>query len=479
MIALNTPKSTDWHYKLRSDAGKVCSVCGWPGNKKHRRIDPAEGIDGDWMYFHGSQTRVRHAAGNPDKADYKTQARIAKATAMVATGMSQAEIAKALDVHLATVQMWPSRYPELWQMMLDRAMERMVELVRLQAGTSEILADPNEYLRRAKAAERWATSRGVKLFDANGEMTLEKFYREWYQPTRLGDARPGTLAWHVICLRHWRLLTADPPLSAITATTLANFRDCLSRLAGIDRVTRIKANTVRPYLAFIQGLLDKAGPPGPRNRDAAGILERVPWVKPPQKVYDVPTIVSGQHLSDCYRAAVAMDVPKFEGFRPSAWWRALLVVAFNTGLRRGTLLSMRMEYIDWKRRLLTIPGAGMKTRRAIVLPLNDTAMEHLLAIRTDRELVFPWPSTSRMFYIALHRLQTAAGIAMADWFGLHDIRRTTATTLWEHNPAAAQLTLGHTTFATTQRHYVQAGGIIARALNTMPQPEAFVKGGAG
>ena len=35
---------------------------------------------------------------------------------------------------------------------------------------------------------------------------------------------------------------------------------------------------------------------------------------------------------------------------PAAWWRPLLVVTYSTGLRAGTLFSMKLECIDWDER---------------------------------------------------------------------------------------------------------------------------------
>jgi len=43
------------------------------------------------------------------------------------------------------------------------------------------------------------------------------------------------------------------------------------------------------------------------------------------------------------------------------------------------------------------------------------------------------------------------------------------------HPAAAQLSLGHAGAQVTIRHYVEAQGIVARALAELPQPAAFLE----
>ena len=56
---------------------------------------------------------------------------------------------------------------------------------------------------------------------------------------------------------------------------------------------------------------------------------------------------------------------------------------------------------------------------------------------------------------------------------MHAIRKTVATMLYEVSPGAAQFALGHTTDDVTRKHYVDGGGLVARALDQLPQPEAF------
>jgi integrase len=220
--------------------------------------------------------------------------------------------------------------------------------------------------------------------------------------------------------------------------------------------------------------LDKAGPPSYRNRDAAGIIPQPPWIRKPRAQEKPVRIVTPQELSDVYLSAIAMNTPRIPGFKPAAWWRALLVVAYNTSLRRRTLFEARMEQMDWVQHCLVIPAKQMKSRRPHVTHLNATAVAHLLKIRTDRELLFPWPHCKRHFDTCFHKLQTAAAIPEHEHFGLHDLRKTHATLLWESSPAAARLSLGHTNDDITRRHYVAPDGIVARALDSLQQPQAFL-----
>jgi integrase len=178
-------------------------------------------------------------------------------------------------------------------------------------------------------------------------------------------------------------------------------------------------------------------------------------------------------IDQLYAGLVAAEVPRFDGVRAPAWWRALLAVTYNTGLRAGTLFRLRMSDVDFGAHRLQVRAGANKSRKTFYVPLNATALAHLVTIRTDRELVFPWPFTRDWFYETFHRLQAAAAIPSDQHFGLHALRRTLATALYATSPAAAQLALGHSSVKTTEAFYVGQAAVVAPALDALPQPSAF------
>jgi integrase/predicted transcriptional regulator len=410
------------------------------------------------------------------------QKRIIKAAGLYMMGYRDRRLGEAMGVTPQAVKYYQRAHRELWERAcieatgkLEATMNEIIASVRQQVNTDRILGDPEKYLALAATADRWSNLRGEQLFPVEPP-TLCTFYENYYLPTCLGDASRNTLAWYRIILKRWRLITGDPPLTKITPVELARFRDALSRCRGADKVSRASPSTVRHYLKNVQTILDKAGPPGHRNRDAADIIPRSPWVRPPHELIPPRKTVAETDLNACYLAAVAMEIPAGLGFKAPKWWRALLVTSYNTGLRTSTMLSLRMEWLDWQRCLLVIPPATMKSRRVHVLHLNATTMEHLRAIRTRRELIFPWPFNRRAFYPYIRRLMKAAALPPERWFGLQALRRTLATRLWSDSPQAAQFALGHAGADVTMRHYVAADGIVAAALDRLPQPEAFTGG---
>jgi integrase len=51
-----------------------------------------------------------------------------------------------------------------------------------------------------------------------------------------------------------------------------------------------------------------------------------------------------------------------------------VLLSMNTGLRRGELLALRWESIDFSRRFLTVEGGTSKNRQTRHVPLNDEAI---------------------------------------------------------------------------------------------------------
>lgn len=57
--------------------------------------------------------------------------------------------------------------------------------------------------------------------------------------------------------------------------------------------------------------------------------------------------------------------------------RCAVLLSLNTGIRKGTLLRLRWEYVDWERKTLLLPAQIMKGGKTHVIPLNSVAWEAL------------------------------------------------------------------------------------------------------
>jgi integrase len=475
-------KATDWHKKPRRTQGP-CPICGYPrvNNPSHRamadlakhRWETRRKTPNGWRYERiGRKDRKPMVRVNLGPSP-KTEQKLALAASLIARGETVGAVQDRLGVGHDWLRDARNRWPALWTALMDKARAATAEAVRRMAGTDAIFTDPEAYLAMAGQAQKWAEARGEALFTAEA-MTLGRFYREVFLDRCCApDLQRNTRVMYDLCVKRWVLVTGDPPLDQITGETLARFRRFLMESPGGEPGSLASPSTVQNYLRYISAMLGKAGPPGPGNRDAVGLIQVVPFIRLPRANPRPIRIVSPHWLSAVYDAAAAMVVPAIPGIEPGAWWQALLVVAYNTGLRRRTLFALDWAHVQWNERLFAIPAQHLKARRVQYVPLNDVVVEHLERIRRAEGLVFEWPHCRSYFNDTFKMLQWRAGVPMAERFGLHQLRKTCATKLWEASPEAAQLMLGHTKADVTMRHYVQAKGIVAAAVETMPQPAAF------
>lgn len=148
---------------------------------------------------------------------------------------------------------------------------------------------------------------------------------------------------------------------------------------------------------------------------------------------------------------------KIFGIEPDAWWRALILVCYWTGLRRRSLLRLRCEDVDLDSGWLYSRAANMKTRGGGRFRIGEDARLAIAEIwLPERELLFAWPGDPGSFHADLRRIIAVAGVSPCPRKTvnqLHRIRRTTATfaTVRKGLDAAARL-LGHTKEAITKKY---------------------------
>lgn len=149
----------------------------------------------------------------------------------------------------------------------------------------------------------------------------------------------------------------------------------------------------------------------------------------PPKVYSVPyfpmvkeTNVRQGFLSDDQyvklREALDEDV------------RVLFVCAYNTGVRKGELLQMVWEWVDFERARISLPPHVTKTKKGRVLPILKGDMLNLL-LDAKRRRDEGWPDSPWVFSRAGERIRDfrsawdkAIKEAGAPGLTFHDLRRT-------------------------------------------------------
>lgn len=146
----------------------------------------------------------------------------------------------------------------------------------------------------------------------------------------------------------------------------------------------------------------------------------------------------------------------------------MVLIAMNTGLRRGELLGMDWRSVNLDGSLLTVEAGNAKSRKARHVPLNTEALGVMKRWRKQgkaRGLVFPGISGERMTNINKSWAGIVTDAELAD-FRYHDLRHTFASKLVM---AGVDLNtvrelLGHADIKMTLRYAHLAPGKLAEAV---------------
>jgi integrase len=139
--------------------------------------------------------------------------------------------------------------------------------------------------------------------------------------------------------------------------------------------------------------------------------------------------------------------------------RPLVLVALNTGLRRGELLGLKWDAVNFAAKLLTVVAETAKSGHTRRVPLNPEALSVLTAWRercgnpNPDSLVFPGPAGERMTRIdtSWATLMLKSGLRN---FRLHDCRHHFASRLVQAGVDlyTVKELLGHSEIAMTERY---------------------------
>lgn len=289
--------------------------------------------------------------------------------------------------------------------------------------------------------------------------TLRQAFHAYYDQSEL---KPRTRDEYAKVFDHWEALTDDPDIQQINNLTLTKFKTAF--------LQKLSPSTFNKARAHIMAVLNRLAPKGKTNPGGLAIIPDfvyVPRAKEPEKL---PRVATDAELGAIYQAAAEATWPRFE-FGAGAWWQALLVFLFNTGLRRNDVFNLRMQDLDLDNHAFQFRAE--KTGKLRVLPLHPTAVEHLQKIWSERELVFPKSKGVRILYQHWHSIQDAAGLPRAQHLTFHQLRSTCGSRLFQQSPGAAQEMLGHSSIDTTRRSYANLSEHLRELATQSSQPAAF------
>jgi integrase len=230
-----------------------------------------------------------------------------------------------------------------------------------------------------------------------------------------------------------------------------------------NKKTSVKSATINRYTAPLKAALNHAV--------ALSLIEKNPLDRLRSLKADDSTIVERYLTNDEYnRLLAALDAPGIPLFM-----RPLVILATNTGIRKGGLLALTWGDIDLNGGNIIVRAESSKSGKQINLPLNTTAASALAAWKlangspAPEELVFKGVRSGEKmehFNCAWYRLLKAAGI---ENFRFHDTRHSYASRLVMNGvdlPTVQRL-CGHSSISMTGRYAHLAPEGLRKAVETL------------
>ena len=355
------------------------------------------------------------------------------------------------------------RHGGFWEITLKEATKGTAKILRSVAGTAKIFANQGRLIRvAAKAAEQL----GKPVFRTpKNKLTLTDFLEKVYLPSRISVLHNYEYALRGAVTMLSAFLGRDIALHDLKEYDVAAF-------LGAAKQSR-SATTVNDYRSSLLTLWRAA-----YDNDMTKRPPRVGLVRKLRAEVDPPVAWT---VEDCNRLfSTAANWPGMVGDIPAGqWWLSLLLTVYYTSARIGALRGTTTDCYT--------SGAGLlvrkqKNHQPQWYALPPTCCEAIdITLSVERKLLWPWPHCPRYLWTCFRRIVEAAGLPSPKTGRhlFHRLRRTSLSLCAAVDPAIAQRQAGHSSYATTLKHYVDPR--IARgrsAADVLPEPVITKPGAA-
>lgn len=237
------------------------------------------------------------------------------------------------------------------------------------------------------------------MFRRSGPATLGAYVREAYSLLR--DVRPETLRQYTIAVDLFERWAGGP--------VLLEQLDEQSVSAWLrDYAATARPATVRAKKTAILALWRAAADDGLAQEPSA---RRVRRVRVPAQVVVAWT---RDEVGRLIEAAAGLPRRHPCGLSRAAWFDLAIRVAWESGLRWGDLVTLRVDAVRPDGACTVVQS---KTGRPVTFRLSEGTLEALEASLADcpRALVCPWPTSHETFNAQVRRLVSRAGIRPGTW----------------------------------------------------------------
>jgi integrase len=270
----------------------------------------------------------------------------------------------------------------------------------------------------------------------------------------------------------------------ITERTLDQYVAARLPMRGKRKGDTVSPETIRKELRAIRAALNQA-----KRWKYLAAVPATPEVKGFGR--DKP-YVTEEHCNLILGACDTARLPADQHFTPGDFWRALLGMAWVTGMRKSALLAMEWADVDIEEGIAISRARSNKQKRDQRHKIGPVVglLKTLYAVRKPGEVrVFAWNYSAPSLYRQLAAIEEAAGIYLlcgenhehTQWchlYGFHSFRYAHATYNFGRVPDRdLQEQMGHRSFTTTERYIKYAKEHQQRAYDVF-LPKAL-KGVAG
>jgi integrase len=256
-------------------------------------------------------------------------------------------------------------------------------------------------------------------------------------------------------------------VNSVTSETVMKFRRVLAGRHNM-RGNRISPATVNKHLRAAKFALNYAVEHGYTKE-----LVKIRFLDEDQKQAE---FMPPEEFERVWKVLEQATHPLNEAYAPKAFWEALLLLAHQTGMRRGELLSLGWEDVHLDDRWLRVRSENAKAGRNDVIPLDELVVQRLRKITHFGTQVFDWPFSARTLNDHFYRLQKIAGCGLQ--YGFHALKKT-CLTMNARLLSEAELNAyaRHQSQETTRKHYINQTSVLEGITSKTYKPQFLVDEG--
>jgi integrase len=266
-------------------------------------------------------------------------------------------------------------------------------------------------------------------------LSLESFFADWFCPLFLRSRTDNTRRLYRTTIRTFgRFLARTPTLEDFSDLVVNRFLDWYRRTGHSPfSVNKERSNLLAMW----------------RFAARKRLVDEWPDVKAEVEPERVPQAWTADQIVRLM-SACEVQTGTIGGVAAADWWRALHLVAWDTGERIGAIRDLEWVHADLVAGYMLVPAELRKGKRRdrLYRLAGDTIQALRKILLPKREKIFPWPYSRTYLWNRYSRLLRKAGLPHDSKSKFHRMRRSVASHYEAAGGNATEL-LGHSSRSVT------------------------------